>query len=148
MDFYGTMCYNTMYYILVHLMKQFKIKKFNNEVKQLSIRDELLIDTLNDFMQLSREEQIKFSLGAGLFKLRLASKEGRGKSGGSRSILAFKKDNGVFWLHLFAKNDKGNVTTSELKKLKHLADIMLSLTEEQIERLKESGELFEVNENV
>lgn len=148
MDFYGTMYYNTMYYVLVRLMKQFKIKKFNNEAKQLSIRDELLIDTLNDFMQLSREEQIKFSLGAGLFKLRLASKEGRGKSGGSRSILAFKKDNGVFWLHLFAKNDKGNVTTSELKKLKHLADIMLSLTEEQIERLKESGELFEVNENV
>ncbi|ARB91009.1 hypothetical protein A6J40_01870 [Legionella longbeachae] len=129
-------------------MKQFKIKKFNNEAKQSSLKDELLIDTINNFLKLSREEQKKFALGAGLFKLRIASKEGRGKSGGSRSILAFKKDNGVFWLHLFAKNDKGNVTTSELKKLKHLADIMLSLTEEQIERLKESGELFEVNENV
>ena len=47
---------------------------------------------INEFFNLSREEQLKYSLGAGLYKLRIATKEGRGKSGGSRSILAFKKD--------------------------------------------------------
>ncbi|WP_410054772.1 type II toxin-antitoxin system RelE/ParE family toxin [Legionella genomosp. 1] len=78
----------------------------------------------------------------------MATNEGRGKSGGSRSILAFKKDNGIYWLHLFSKNDKGNVTTSELKKLKQLADIMLGLNNEQINKLITLGELFEVNKNV
>lgn len=129
-------------------MKHLKIKKFNNEAKKIGLIDEVLIETLDDFFKLSRDEQQKYSLGAGLYKLRIATNEGRGKSGGSRSILAFKKDNGVYWLHLFSKNDKGNITTSELKKLKQLADIMLGLNDEQISKLIGLGELCEVNKNV
>jgi hypothetical protein len=129
-------------------MKQFKIKKFNNEAKKVDLKDAILVQTLNEFFNLNREEQQKFSLGAGLYKLRIATKEGRGKSGGSRSILAFKKDNGIYWLHLFSKNEKGNVTTTELKKLKHLADIMFALTDEQLAKLISLGELCEVNTNV
>lgn len=129
-------------------MKQFKIKKFHNEAKKVDLKDETLVETMNDFFMLCREEQQKFSLGAGLYKLRIATKLGRGKSGGSRSILAYNKDNGIYWLHLFSKNEKENVTTSELKKLKYLADIMFALTEEQIIRLISLGELCEVNTNV
>lgn len=129
-------------------MKHLKIKKFSSEAKRANLRDQILIDTLNEFFNLSREEQLKHSLGAGLYKLRIATKEGRGKSGGSRSILAFKKDNGIYWLHLFSKNDKENVTTSELKKLKQLSDIMFTLTDEQVKNLVNLGELCEVNTNV
>lgn len=129
-------------------MKHLKIKKFSSEAKRANLRDQILIDTPNEFFNLSREEQLKHSLGAGLYKLRIATKEGRGKSGGSRSILAFKKDNGIYWLHLFSKNDKENVTTSELKKLKQLSDIMFTLTDEQVKNLVNLGELCEVNTNV
>ena len=129
-------------------MKHLKIKKFNNEAKKVDLKDEVLVDSFDGFYKLSRDEQLKFSLGSGLYKLRIATKEGRGKSGGSRSILAFKNDKGIYWLHLFSKNDKGNVTTSELKKLKHLADIMFSLTDEQTSKLINLGELCEVNTNV
>lgn len=129
-------------------MKHLKIKKFSSEAKRANLRDQILIDTLNEFFNLSRGEQLKHSLGAGLYKLRIATKEGRGKSGGSRSILAFKKDNGIYWLHLFSKNDKENVTTSELKKLKQLSDIMFTLTDEQVKTLVSLGELCEVNTNV
>ncbi|KTD04773.1 type II toxin-antitoxin system RelE/ParE family toxin [Fluoribacter gormanii] len=129
-------------------MKHLKIKKFNNEAKKVGLKDETLIKTLDNFFKLSRDEQLQYSLGAGLYKLRIATNEGRGKSGGGRSILAYKKDNGIYWLHLFSKNDKGNVTTSELKKLKQLADIMLGLNDEQINKLINLGELCEVNINV
>ncbi|WP_131784041.1 type II toxin-antitoxin system RelE/ParE family toxin [Legionella gresilensis] len=129
-------------------MKHLKIKKFNNEAKKVGLIDEILIETLDSFLKLSRNEQLKYSLGAGIYKLRIATNERRGKSGESRSILAFKKDNGIYWLHLFSKNDKGNVTTSELKKLKQLADIMLGLNEKQISKLISLGELCEVNKNV
>lgn len=129
-------------------MKQYKIKKFNNEAKQVNLQDEILIETMNNFCKLNREEQQKFSLGASLYKLRIASKEGRGKSGGSRSILAFKKDNGVYWLHLFSKNEKENVTSSELKKLKRLADILFELSDKELSRLINIGELCEVSKNV
>lgn len=142
------MYYNTVHHILVALMKHIKIKRFNNEAKKADLKDDTLVETLSNFIKLNRDEQLKYSLGAGLYKLRIATKEGRGKSGGSRSILAFKNDNGVYWLHLFSKNDKGNVTTAELKKLKHLADIMFGLTDEQIIKLIKLGELCEVNTNV
>lgn len=125
-------------------MKHIKIKKFSNEANKANVTDNFLVETLSNFIKLNRDEQLKYSLGAGLYKLRIATKEGRGKSGGSRSILAFKNDKGVYWLHLFSKNDKGNVSTSELKKLKQLADIMFELTDYQIVKLINLGELLEV----
>ena len=109
--------------------------------------DLLLFQTLYDFLSIGKIGQQKFSLGAGLYKLRLATKEGRGKSGGSRSILAFEKESRVIWLHLFSKNEKGNVSTVELKKLKTLSDILLELPEAEIANLIKLGELCEVREN-
>jgi hypothetical protein len=72
----------------------------------------------------------------------------KSSSNNQLNILAFKKDNEIYWLHLFSKNDKENVTTSELKKLKQLSDIMFTLTDEQVKNLVSLGELCEVNTNV
>ena len=129
-------------------MQYFKVKRFTNEAKKDKVSDALLSDTLNDFLSMGTNGQQKLSLGTGLYKLRLAAKEGRGKSSGSRSILAFKNDSRVVWLHLFSKNEKGNVSISELKKLKLLSNILLEITDDEIAKLVELGELYEVNENV
>lgn len=128
-------------------MKHYKIKKFSGEAKKESVSDLLLSQTLGNFLNLGQAGQQKFSLGGGLYKLRLANKEGRGKSGGARSLLAFKKEGRVIWLHLFSKNDKENVSTVELKKLKVLSDILLDLPEVEIINLIKLGELYEVREN-
>lgn len=124
------------------------MKKFVSEAKKESIFDGLLSNTLNDFLNMRKNDQQKFSLGAGLYKLRLATKEGRGKSGGSRTILAFKNDERVVWLHLFSKNEKGNISVTELKKLKLLSNILLEISDDKLMKLLELGELYEVNENV
>jgi len=129
-------------------LKYFKVKRFSNEAKKDKVSDGLLFDTLNDFLSMETNGQQKFSLGAGLYKLRLAAKEGKGKSGGARSILAFKNGSRVVWLHLFSKNEKGNVSTSELKKLKLLSKILLDIPDNEINKLIKLGELHEVNENV
>jgi hypothetical protein len=71
-------------------LKHFKVKRFYNEAKKDKVSDALLLDTLNDFVSMGANGQQRLSLGAGLYKLRLATKEGKGKSSGSRSILAFK----------------------------------------------------------
>lgn len=142
------MYYNTVYYIYwFRSLKHYKIKKFSSEVKRESVPDLLLFQTLQDFLNIGHVGQQKFSLGAGLYKLRLATKEGRGKSGGSRSLLAFKKEGRMIRLHLFSKNDKGNVSIVELKKLKRLSDILLDLPEADIANLIKLGELCEVREN-
>ena len=125
-------------------MKHYKVKKFANEAKKENVSDLLLSATLSDFLSESKEGQQKYSLGAGLYKLSLATKQGRGKSGGSRSILAFKKDRRIIWLHLFSKNEKGNITTNELKKLKSLSSILLDLPADAFTKLIHLGELCEV----
>ena len=129
-------------------MKYFKVKRFSNEAKKDKVSDALLLDTLSDFLSMETSDQQKFSLGAGLYKLRLAAKEGKGKSGGSRSILAFKSGSRVVWLHLFSKNEKGNICTSELKKLKLLSKILLDIPDDEVNKLIKLGELCEVNKNV
>ncbi len=128
-------------------MKHYKIKKFASEAKKNDASDLLLINTLSEFLSLGKEGQQKYSLGSGLYKLRLATKEGRGKSAGSRSILAYKNDTRIIWLHLFAKNDKGNITTDELKKLKILSNILLGLPKDEVDKLIRLGELCEVDKN-
>ena len=84
-------------------MEHFKVKRFSNEAKKDKVSDVLLFDTLNDFLSMEANDQQKFSLGAGLYKLRLATKEGKGKSGGARSILAFRDGSRVVATLIFEK---------------------------------------------
>lgn len=129
-------------------MKSYKVKKFANEAKKLKVTNRQLLEIMSHFLNMTTEDRQKYSLGAGLYKLRLATNEGKGKTGGSRTVLAFQQDNRIVWLHLFAKNDKENITTNELKKLKLLADIFISMPIEDILKLIKANELYEVTENV
>lgn len=129
-------------------MKQYKVKKFVGEAEKLNVTDLLLSETLAHFLKIDPKSRQKNALGAGLYKLRVATNEGQGKSGGSRTLLAFKNENRIIWLHLFAKNDKENISVNDLKKLKLLANILLSMSDEEVVRLIKANELYEVNENV
>lgn len=129
-------------------MKHYKVRKFARETKKIDLSDMLLLDTATDFLNLDDAGRKRYALGAGLYKLRVATNEGQGKSAGSRSILAFEEDSKIIWLHLFSKNDKGNVTTNELIKLKLLADILLGLSDSDFTELIKAGEMYEVKENV
>ncbi|NCT56322.1 MAG: type II toxin-antitoxin system RelE/ParE family toxin [Legionella sp.] len=128
-------------------MRQFKVKKFSGEAKKSQLSDQILQETISDFLMLDSLGRQKYALGSGVYKLRIASKSGRGKSGGSRCMLAFKAGDRIIWLHLFDKNDKGNVSNKELKKLKFLADILLALSDDELNRLIKLGEILEVKEH-
>lgn len=129
-------------------MKQYKVKKLMNEAKKLNVTDAYLTETLASFSNMSPKDRQQYALGAGLYKLRLATHEGKGKSGGSRTILAFKEAHRTVWLHIFPKNDKENISATELKKLKVLSGIFMSMSAEEITRLINNHELYEVNEHV
>ena len=87
-----------MYYMFISALrvKQYKVKRFLAEEKKLKITDKALIETVKGFMSLDTQGQQRHALGAGLYKLRLASVDGKGKSGGSRTILE-----GVRKVHAF-----------------------------------------------
>jgi len=85
-------------------------------------------------------------LGGGVFKQRIARK-GEGKSGGYRTILCFKRGSHVFFIHGFSKNEKQNVSQSELQALKRLSKVLLNLGDEQIEASLLRRELAQIGEN-
>lgn len=87
--------------------------------------------------------QCDADLGGGVFKQRVARKDG-GKSGGFRTIILFRVGSHSFFAHGFAKSHKANVSAKELKALKRLADVLLGFSEEQLEAAQATGELIEV----
>ena len=140
--------YSTLYY---HTnggdVRQFQLTKFKREAEKEGLTESSLRETYEDFLSLDKEGQQKFSLGAGLYKLRVASKSGRGKSGGSRTILAYRKESRLIWLHLFPKNEKENVIKKDLEKLKEMSVFFLNLTENELDHLVKQGGLTEIKES-
>ncbi|MGA7413107.1 MAG: type II toxin-antitoxin system RelE/ParE family toxin [Bryobacteraceae bacterium] len=61
-----------------------------------------------------------FDLGGGGIKQRIA-RRGQGKSGGSRTFIAFRAGARAFFVHGFARNEKHNIERDELVALKRLA---------------------------
>ena len=86
---------------------------------------------------------IDADLGQGVFKKRIAL-PGRGKSGGARTIIAFRMDHRTIFIYGFAKNDKDNISKSDEEQLKQYAKTLLGFTEQQIKNAIKIGELIEV----
>jgi hypothetical protein len=82
-------------------------------------------------------------LGGAIFKKRVAA-PGRGKSGGYRTIVAYRRGDRLFFLYGFAKNERENVTPRERKALIRLGDDYMGLTNATLARLIERGDLQEV----
>ena len=84
------------------------------------------------------------NLGGGLYKKRIA-KQGHGKSGGFRTLLASNLGNRWFFMYGFEKNQRSNIDKDEEDALKLLAEKLLALSNKEIEQATQSGEFIEVN---
>ena len=82
-------------------------------------------------------------LGGGLIKQRVA-RPGQGKSGGYRTVIAYRRGDRAIFLLGFAKNERANVDDDELAELKGQARAFLGLSMEQIAALIAADELTEV----
>jgi hypothetical protein len=83
-------------------------------------------------------------LGGGIIKQRVA-REGKGKSGGYRTLIAYRNETRAIFIYGFAKSDLGNITAQELKALKKLAKILLAYDEQEIKQSLATGVLREVS---
>lgn len=82
-------------------------------------------------------------LGGECIKKRIKRK-GSGKSGGYRTILAFRSKDRAFFIHLFAKNNAENVSPQDLKDLRIYGQQLLNLSDQQLQVAIESGVLVEI----
>src|SRR5882757_3478083 len=108
-------------------MTVYLTKEFARFARKAGLADTSLIQAARDV----KAGRYDADLGGGVFKQRIA-RQGGGKSGGFRTIILFKVGGHSFFAHGFAKNDKANVSSKELKALKQLAGILLGFSDEQI----------------
>jgi hypothetical protein len=87
---------------------------------------------------------IDADLGGHVMKKRVAL-QGQGKSGGARTLLAFKVGEQAFFMYGFAKNQQDNISAKELKALKAMAKQVLGYTPVQLKMVLNAGEFIEVN---
>ncbi|WP_440906156.1 type II toxin-antitoxin system RelE/ParE family toxin [Catenovulum sp. SX2] len=89
---------------------------------------------------------IDADLGGHVVKKRVGL-NGQGKSGGVRTLLAFKIDEKAFFMFGFAKNQQDNIDKKALKTLRLMAKELLSYSEKMILTAVNKGELIEVKQN-
>lgn len=120
-------------------MRVFLTKRFVRFARSERISDERLCEAI------ARAEKglIDADLGGGLIKQRVA-RPGQGRSGGYRTVLAFRRLGRAVFLYGFAKNERDNIDDDDLARLKKLAAIYLGAPFAELERWCDEDELKEV----
>jgi hypothetical protein len=86
---------------------------------------------------------IDAELGGGLIKQRVA-RAGGGRSGGYRTVIAYRASSRSVFLYGFAKNERENIDNRELDYLKRLSRLYLAYSDVEIATALAVAELKEV----
>lgn len=120
-------------------MRIFATKWFSRYAKRERINNR----DLRDAVERAEAGLIDAELGGGLIKQRIA-RRGAGRSGGYRTLLAFRAGGITIFLFGFAKSDKENLTDDELRTLKEIAGKWLASDDETIEDAVALSKLLEL----
>lgn len=93
----------------------FRTKTFSRFAAREDIPDADLLEAV----QRAECGVIDADLGGGVIKQRIA-RQGRGKSGGFRTIVLFSRGSLTFFVHGFAKSDQDNIERDELRSFRKL----------------------------
>lgn len=120
-------------------MRVFKTKWFARFARRGGIADSQLLATVREI----EKGLIDADYGGGLIKKRVA-RDGGGKSGGYRSIIAYRSEDKCVFMFCFAKSSRGNLNMSEVAQYKNAARIYLGFSEVEIAVALNERELVEV----
>ncbi len=123
-------------------MRTFKTKWLARFARREGIADK----SLSESIERAERGMIDADLGGGLIKQRVA-RQGQGRSGGYRTIVAYRaKDRAVF-LYGFAKNALDNISPDELLFLRKVAENWLAADAARIREEIEAGNLQEIEDD-
>ncbi len=120
-------------------MRIYKTRWFNRFARQESIEGTVLMEAVKR----ASLGLIDADLCGGLIKQRVA-REGQGRSGGYRVLIAFKLGDMAVFLFGFAKNTRENISADELQTLRELASAWSRADEKSLKKAIENGTLVEV----
>jgi hypothetical protein len=119
-------------------VRVFKTRWFARFARSEKLDDESLVDAIGR----AARGLVDADLGGGLIKQRVA-RQGRGRSGGYRTIIAFRLEDRAVFLYGFAKSERDNIDPDELRDLRLVARGWLDATPERIEAALEDGAILE-----
>lgn len=119
--------------------RTFKTRHFARWMRKTELTDLALCEAVAEMAQ----GLLDADLGGGIVKKRVAL-PGRGKSGGARTLVATNKGNRWFFVFGFEKNDRANITDSELEALQDLAHDLLARTGPQLDLAVQERALEEI----
>jgi hypothetical protein len=121
-------------------MKIYKTKEFWRLARKEGIDDLKLIEAI----ERADKGLLDASIGKFLIKQRIARRN-EGRSGGFRAIAFHQQRDRAVFLHLFAKNDKGNLTDNEVSAYREFAKHLANLTTDQIKQLIDEKKWIEID---
>jgi hypothetical protein len=119
----------------------FKTKLFGKFARRERIAD----TTLTEAIDRAGRGQVDADLGGGVIKQRVA-RAGQGRSGGYRTIIAYRSKTRAVFIFGFAKNDVDNIDDKQLATLQETAAIWLEADDGTIEKNLAAGNLLEVKD--
>lgn len=120
-------------------MRVFKTKWLARFARQARVSDASLVAAIK------RAERglIDADLGGGLIKQRVP-RQGQGKSGGHRMMVAYRTSERAIFLYGFAKSEQENIALDELLSLRDIAQAWLGTDVANLARSVAQGVLVEV----
>ncbi|QAU49826.1 type II toxin-antitoxin system RelE/ParE family toxin [Bradyrhizobium guangzhouense] len=120
-------------------MPVYQLKTFARFARGEKIAAKRLLDAI----ERAERGLVDADLGGGLIKQRVA-RQGQGRSGGYRMMIAFRAKDFSLFLFGFAKSDESNVDDRQLAVLRRIATAWLSADAASITKAVQQGELIEV----
>ena len=119
-------------------MRAYKSKWFQRWAANEGLTDEALALAVREIVA----GLIDGDLGGQIVKKRVGL-HGRGKRGGVRTLVAFRREDKAFFIYGFAKNERANISAKELKALRMLAAELLGYGENDLTQAERAAELVE-----
>ena len=121
-------------------MRTFKTKWLTRFARREGIADK----SLREAIERAERGLIDADLGGGLIKQRVA-RQGQGRSGGYRMIIAYRTKDLAVFLFGFAKNDLENIGREDLLTAREIAADWLAADDERLKRAIAEGEIQELS---
>ena len=121
-------------------MRIYRLKGFARFQRRERIADAALVKAVRD----ASAGLVDADLGGGLIKQRVA-RAGKGKSGGFRTLVAYRRGERAVFLYGFAKSGRANIDDDELQAWRRVGRGYLGLDANALAATIAAGELTEVN---
>ena len=120
-------------------IRALKNRQFARWAKSEQLTDQALCIAIREI----ERGLVDAKLGGFLLKKRIA-KGHKGKSGGLRTIIAYRQEHRLAFLFGFAKREKANIDHAEKQALLELGNVYMAMSENDLNEAIRTGTLLEV----